>query len=376
MSETYDSRREPDLGAVVTPAPGRDPVAATGWTAKDLTDPSPPWDAFVAAAPSGSYTQLTAWSEVKAVNGWRARRVVVDGPDGVIGGQILLHAIGRTPWSVGYAPRGPVAEVSLEGGLAIWTDAVRTLARQRRLSHVTIEPQVPAGAGLEDVLETLGWRRARTIQDPRTRIIDLERPEAEVWGDLRSKWRQYVNKARRDGVVVVETGEEGIADFHRIYVETAQRAGFVHRAESAYRDVYRAFAARDAARLLFARSPGGEPVATLLLLQCGRRVIEPYGGMTTEGGASRANYLLKWEAIRSSRERGFAIYDLWGLAHPGIEQFKVGFGGQEVCYVGAWELIVDPIVHAAVGAAQRLRVRLARYSQGVSGLQRSEGEAT
>ena len=148
-------------------------------------------------------------------------------------------------------------------------------------------------------------------------------------------------------MVVVETGEEGIPDFHRIYVETAKRAGFVHRAESAFRDVYRAFAARDAVRLLFARSPDGDAAATLMLLECGRRVIEPYGGMTEAGGESRANYLLKWEAIRTSRERGFAIYDLWGVAHSGIEQFKVGFGGREVRYVGAWELVVNPLVHGA-----------------------------
>jgi lipid II:glycine glycyltransferase (peptidoglycan interpeptide bridge formation enzyme) len=345
-------------------------------TATDLAADTVAWDAFVAGTPSGSYMQLTAWAEVKAVNGWRPTRLVVDAPDGPFGAQVLAHDLGRSRWSVGYAPRGPVVEAMTAAGWSAWTSAVRDLASDRRLSHVTIEPQVPAGEGLEAILEACGWRRARTVQDPRTRVIDLDRPEAEIWGDVRSKWRQYVNKARRDGVVIVDVGEEGIPDFHRIYVETAQRAGFVHRAESAYRDVYRAFAARDAARLLFARLPGGESVAALLVLSCGRRVIEPYGGMTTAGGESRANYLLKWEAIRSSRELGFAIYDLWGVAHPGIEQFKAGFGGREVRYVGAWELIVNPLVHGAVGAAQRLRVAMARRSQGVGGVQRSDGDST
>ena len=39
--------------------------------------------------------------------------------------------------------------------------------------------------------------------------------------------------------------------------------------------------------------------------------------MTQAGADSRANYLLKWEAIRSSREAGATTYDLWGLAHAG-----------------------------------------------------------
>ena len=364
------------MSDVVTPSSEAVVARTAPDTAARLTDDSVAWDAFVAGSPAGSYMQLTAWAEVKAVNGWDSTRLVVDGLDGAMGAQLLLHDLGRTPWSVGYAPRGPVAQAISQAGLAAWTAAVRDLAARGHLSHVTIEPQVPVGEGLEAMLEASGWRRARTVQDPRTRIIDLGRPEAEVWGDLRPKWRQYVNKARRDGVVIVETGEEGIPDFHRIYVETAQRAGFVHRAESAYRDVYRAFAARDAARLLFARLPGGEPAAALLLLHCGRRVIEPYGGMTVAGGESRANYLLKWEAIRSSRERSFAIYDLWGVAHPGIEQFKVGFGGQELRYVGAWELVVNPLVHGAAGGAHRIRVALARRSQGVAGVQRTDGDAT
>ena len=58
--------------------------------------------------------------------------------------------------------------------------------------------------------------------------------------------------------------------------------------------------------------------------------MEPYGGMTQAGADSRANYLLKWEAIRSSREAGATTYDLWGLAHAGIAHFKTGFGGREI----------------------------------------------
>ncbi len=71
-------------------------------------------------------------------------------------------------------------------------------------------------------------------------------------------------------------------------------------------------------------------------------MVEPYGGMTQAGAESRANYLLKWEAIRRSAEAGASVYDMWGLAHAGIEQFKAGFGGREANYVGAFDLVDDP----------------------------------
>jgi lipid II:glycine glycyltransferase (peptidoglycan interpeptide bridge formation enzyme) len=94
-------------------------------------------------------------------------------------------------------------------------------------------------------------------------------------------------------------------------------------------------------------------------------VVEPYGGMTDAGADSRANYLLKWEAIRSSKERGATSYDLWGLATGGIAHFKTGFGGREVRYIGAWDLVLDPLGRRVYESAQGGRVWWARRRRGL-----------
>jgi len=331
-------------------------------------DPSA-WDAFVEAAPTGAYTQLSAWAEVKRPNGWRSERVVAAAPnaDGAIAGmQLLIRDLRPTPWRIGYGPRGPIGEVGDVAAVKAFTDELRDVARRERLVHVLVDPEVEDDHPLVGHLAAAGWRPAPGVQTGRTRLIDLARPEDELWSDLRSKWRQYVNKARRDGVVVEDVGAAGLPEFYRIYVDTARRAGFIHRARSAYDDVFRAYDAGGRARLLFARLDDGTPVATLMLLACGGRVIEPYGGMTEAGAATRANYLLKWEAIRSSRERGFAVYDMWGLSHPGIEQFKAGFGGREVTYAGGRALVVDRLGSLAVGLARTASVALARRRHGVA----------
>ena len=67
---------------------------------------------------------------------------------------------------------------------------------------------------------------ADPIQPNATRIIDLTPDEDALWGDLRKKWRQYVNKARTGGITVSDAGGESIPEFYRIYRETADRAGF------------------------------------------------------------------------------------------------------------------------------------------------------
>ena len=237
------------------------------------------WDAFVSASPFGFHTQLSPWARVKAANGWSAVRVVADGGSGPIGAQVLVRRVGPGPFALGYAPRGPVATTWDEASLAAFGAALRLTARRLRLTHVTVDPPVEAGPG-RTLFADAGWRPADDVQPSRTREVPLGRPEEELWGDLRSKWRQYVQKARRSGVVIVEGDRRDLDAFYAIFVDTARRTGFIPRTPDSYRQVWDAFQPSGAARLLFARLPGGEPVATLFLLRCGTRVVEPYGGMT------------------------------------------------------------------------------------------------
>jgi lipid II:glycine glycyltransferase (peptidoglycan interpeptide bridge formation enzyme) len=332
------------------------------------------WDGFVEGSDPGSYLQMSAWARVKAVNGWSAHRLTADG-GASIGAQVLVRRPRPMPWGFAYAPRGPVADDWTPDAMGAFTTSVRERlpTSAGRVSHLRIDPEIEAGGphdpdgALGRALRTAGWRPAAPIQPNATRIIDLRADEEALWGDLRKKWRQYVNKARSGGIVVVDAGGDRLREFYRIYRETADRAGFLIRAESAYRDVWEAYAPTGHARLLFAQDADGEPQATLFLVRSGPRVVEPYGGMTAAGAESRANYLLKWEAIRSSREAGVTSYDLWGLATGGIAHFKTGFGGREVRYVGAWDLVLSGMGRQAYELAQRARVVWARRRGGVSG---------
>jgi lipid II:glycine glycyltransferase (peptidoglycan interpeptide bridge formation enzyme) len=311
------------------------------------------------------------------VNGWTTKRVLSRDKDAAepVGAQVLLRRPRPLPWAFAYAPRGPVTGGWTPDTVTSFTDAVRGDLTDGvgRVSHLRIDPEIEQGEGpdadgaIRHSLRASGWRPGTPIQPNATRIVDLTADEDALWGDLRKKWRQYVNKARNAGIVVSDAGGEALPEFYRVYRETADRAGFLIRTEQAYRDIWEAFAPGGHARLLFARRPDGEALATLFLVRAGPRVVEPYGGMTLEGGESRANYLLKWEAIRTSREQGATSYDLWGLATGGIAHFKTGFGGREVRYIGAWDLVLDPLGRQAYERGQGARVWWARRRHGLNG---------
>ncbi len=319
------------------------------------------WDEFVERTPNGSFMQLSAWAEASAAKGWRAERVTLDGHSGTVGAQLLVHRMRPGPWSRAYAPRAPVADRLDRQSVAAFTGALRSAARSTRLSHVVVDPEIERGQAIETWLADAGWQPVPPRQINRTRVIDLRLPEARLWAEMRPTCRASVQKARRSGHAVTEDDGGSLGDFERLYLETAQRAGFP---PVPLEPVYTAFAARGAARLVFCRDAAGQIVSGLMLLLCGDRVTELYGGSTAAGSKARANYLVKWESIRTSRDRGMASYDMWGTILPTVATFKAGFGGAEREYVGAWELITHRPAHLAFQGARWARAALSRRRGG------------
>jgi len=327
------------------------------WTAES-------WDDYVRGHPRATYLQTSAWAQVKQATGWSSALVgAPGGAGGRFGAQLLTRPMPVVPWRFAYAPRGPLADEWHADTHRAWATALRDAAAAggplARTAIVRMDPEVEDAPEIRSALEAGGWRRAHDMQPRRTRIVDLGADEDALWSDLRKKWRQYVNKARHSEVVIRDVDPEVETDafdtFYAVMREVSKRTALPLRSAKTFRDVWAAFAPTGESRLLFADTKEGETVAVLLLVSCGNRVVEPYGGMTETGADLRANYLLKWEAMRTSRERGAASYDMWGLIGSGIDFFKEGFGGREVTYVGAWDLALDPIGATAFRAGERGR---------------------
>jgi lipid II:glycine glycyltransferase (peptidoglycan interpeptide bridge formation enzyme) len=186
---------------------------------------------------------------------------------------------------------------------------------------------------------------------------------------MHRKARQSVTKSRRLGVRVVTAGGERLEEFHRIYADSAARAGMFARSLDSFRLLWAELAPRGMAHLSFAElEESGESVATLLLTSAGTRAFDMYGGTLVAGEQRRANYLLKWEALVRCKGDGFTEYDLWGLPHSGIAQFKAGFGGQEVTFVGAWSLATNRLGDAVISAGLKARELVVRVRHGGKGV--------
>ena len=327
------------------------------------------WNEFVAEASAPSFLQATAWAAVKRPNGWRAARIVVDAPGAPVGAQVLVRHPRPLPKGFGYAARGPLASGQLDAAaLGAFTEGVRRAAGGLGIGHLRIDPELEdADGSVAATLRELGWRPAPDIQPRSTQVIDLALSEENLLAGLRKKTRQTLRRAEADGSEVVTAGRERLDEFHRTLVGTMDRVGLPFRTVGFFRQLWDAYAPDGQAMLLLAQTPAGEVTSGTFLVGWGPRLVALYGGTTAEGRRLNSKYLINWEALRRAKAAGYAIYDLWGLPNEGITYFKAGWGGRQVDYVGAWDLVVDPLGARMFETAVRARSTIGRLRRRLSG---------
>lgn len=90
-------------------------------------------------------------------------------------------------------------------------------------------------------------------------------------------------------------------------------------------------------------------------------------GVSTELGTKYSGApLLHMQAMRDARERGIKRYNFWGITKLdeanhrfyGVSQFKRSFGVEELPYLHAHDLIIDPVKYRLDYAFEKLRAKI------------------
>lgn len=317
----------------------------------------------MAQLPNAHALQSWVWGEFKSRWGWSAARYLLEIDSNPLAAfQVLKRKLPRLPFSILYVPKGPALDYN-DGPLRrVVLSELESLARRERAIFIKIDPEVvkswgleperpsPIGSKLIRELQQRGWRfSAEQIQFRNTVEMAVQRPEEELLAAMKSKTRYNIRLAGRKGIVVRPGAPADLAVIGEMYRETAVRDGFAIRPLDYYLDIWHAFYNAGMAQPLIAEYEG-DPVAAVVLVRYGSRVIYMYGASTDKERSRMPNHLLQWEAIRWAQSQGAEIYDFWGAPDEfvetdrlwGVWRFKDGFNGQVVRHVGAWDFVVRP----------------------------------
>lgn len=322
------------------------------------------WQKIAAALPNGHALQSGAWGEFKSRWGWSARYWVLDeGEKGVNAAALVLkRPIPFTPFSILYAPKGPMLDYSNVTLRQKVVGQLEQLAQRERAILIKIDPDVPAATGFDPAvpdpvgtawtgeLQTRGWLFSQEqVQFRNTVLLDLTRSEDDLLAAMKQKTRYNIRLAAKKDIVIRPGTPADFPVLVAMYRETAARDGFTIRPETYYLDAWQTFYEDGLAQPLLAEYEG-EPVAGVLLVRSGNTVLYMYGASTEKERPRMPNHLLQWEAIRWAKAQGATTYDFWGAPDEfvetdrmwGVWRFKEGFNGQVVQTIGAWDYPARP----------------------------------
>lgn len=290
------------------------------------------WDEFILEA-GGHPLQLWEWGQVKSGHGWIAERIFALEDDKIVGGvQVLVRTLPFPFRSFAYVPRGPLVGPSRT---AEFLDKVAALVkRDYRAVTLSVEPDLIAFQKPE------GWiRSTNKVLSAETILLDLTKNESELLADMAKKTRQYIRKSAVDVQIRQVKDAETIAACLKLYRETSSRAGFNLHGDQYYLDV---FAQMQDYSPIFVAFENNEPVSFLWLAISGETAYELYGGMNDRGQELRANYALKWHAIRKVKEWGVSRYDFGGLIAGGVSTFKQNWSSEYTVFAGTFDKPLSP----------------------------------
>lgn len=289
--------------------------------------------------------------------GWTVERVRL--ANGALA-SVQLRGVG--PVHEAYVPRGPVpASPEAISALVDWAKSVR-------VARMVVEPEAPLDFG--GVMAERGFKPAAPTQPQHTRILKLARP-AEMLASFKHGRRYNLRAGERRGVVVEEGKDAG---------ELERQSAAVERRESIHlpaRSYYQMLLdLLPWCRTYVGRHPEThEALSAVLVARQAGRAYHLYAGRSGAHPELMANDLAWWAAIRSAAEDGCRDYDLWGVPPPGagpehpwhgLGVFKAEFGGEEVAYAGAWELVLSEAGSRLIGLEKKARGRIRGLKRNIS----------
>jgi len=331
------------------------------------------WNGAVSRLPGAHVLQSWEWGECKTRYGWSVDRRFWEREDSSLAAaaQILRRTIRIGPVSaaVFYLPKGPLLDWRDGAVCGEVLSDLENAARREHAIQVKIDPDLvagrydpdsgrnasdPAGEETLHLLRRRGWRYStEQVQFGNTVLLDIRPGEDALLASMKQKTRYNIRLAQKRGVEVRPGSEADLPALARMYVETADRDGFVIRSEDYYLDVWRAMLRAGLAQPLIAEVDG-LPVSALILFHFAGRGWYFYGMSRAMHREKMPNHLLQWEAIRWLRAHGCSAYDFWGAPDAfvetdpmwGVFQFKIGFGGEVIRTAGAWDFPAVPLLYA------------------------------
>jgi hypothetical protein len=294
--------------------------------------------------------------------------VVRRGRELVAVAQVRLFRVPVLGGGIAYVRSGPVwaTRDSLPRS-ETFRQAIRALRNEyvvKRSMVLRVFPGIRDEAGeLRSILEEEDFASNPGTENTRTLLMHLDRGLDELRAGLAPKWRNHLNRAKRNGLEIV-CGDNGqlFEDFLAIYSAMRARKRFVDPTDvRSYKDIQAALPDECKMKIFICRARG-EVCAGAVVSAIGKIAMHLFSATNELGREMRAAYLVRWQIVEWLKGRGCQDYDLNGInpvGNPGVYEFKAGLcgrqNGEDVTLLGSFDACAGTVGSTAILLADRLR---------------------
>lgn len=309
------------------------------------------WENFLNENPEANFLQSWYWGEFyKSINHQIYRRVFYHGQK--LAGVMLLVLETARRGRYLTVPGGPIIDWSNQEVVQFFLDEIKKIAQTERCVFVRVRPQLIQTSEVIKTFRQLGFRDAPMhLHAELTSQLDITKPEEELLQNMRKTTRYEIKKALNLGIKVISSEDDSLLkQFYNLQVETAKRQKFVPFGFDYLSRQFKLFNQVNKV-LLYSAFLEKQLLAQAMVIFYGREAVYHYGASTEQGRKYPGAYLIQWEAIKEAKKRGLSRYNFWGVAPEGetshrfhgVSVFKRGFGGQDVQYLPAQDLVINKI---------------------------------
>jgi hypothetical protein len=309
------------------------------------------WDILLKQFADANYRQLAAYSRAAAARvEARSENVAIREDNKLLGlCNVRIRKIPLLPFGIAYVNGAPLILNSAESvdpatALSRCLNALRQEfvdARGHVLRVIGVaRADLPVDSANRSFLEA-GFAPCAAKGRYRTILVDVMRELPEIRRGLDQKWRNVLNKAERQGLVVVRGTEAAFfREFFKLYRGLVARKNLdVDLGPEFFLGLQDELSEPDRFVVHLAKQ-GDKVVAGHIGAFHGDTAVYLLGAANESGLKSNASYLLQWRVIEYAKELGCNWYDLGGIdpeANPDVYRFKARFGGIDVCAPGPYE---------------------------------------
>jgi lipid II:glycine glycyltransferase (peptidoglycan interpeptide bridge formation enzyme) len=248
-------------------------------------------------------------------------------------------------------PGGPIIDWQNSNLVAdAFANEIKRIAKENNCVFVRVRPQLESSDFSKSLFKQHGFINAPMhLHAELTSQLTIAKTEDELLSQMRKTTRYEIKKAMKQGIKITKNKDpKDIKDFYNLQIETAKRQNFVPFSFGFLEKQFDVFAQNNLA-LLFSAEFNNKLLAQAFVIFYGKEAVYHYGASTDEGRNYGGAYLIQWQAILEAKKRGMTRYNFWGVSpidqpdhrFSGLSLFKRGFGGQDVEYLHAQDLVIN-----------------------------------